>query len=126
MREAAGADGAGGRAAKPAPRTGAAETEQQIARALDQIVNQLGGTAGAEDLSRELDQARAMRERLDRLERQVREADARNSGGRQGQGQGRATGSRSGSGEGASAGPNPADDAQRLREQYREGTAGSA
>jgi hypothetical protein len=118
MREAAGADGAGGRAAKPAPRTGAAETEQQIARALDQIVDQLGGTAGAEDLSRELDQARAMRERLDRLERQVREADARNSGGRQGQGQGRATGSRSGSGEGASAGPNPADDVQRLREQY--------
>ncbi len=114
MREAAGADGAAGRAAKPAPRTGTAETEQQIARALDQIVDRLGGTADAEDLSRELEQARAMRERLDRLERQVREADARNSAGRQGQG--RATGSRAG--EGTSASPNPADDAQRLREQY--------
>jgi hypothetical protein len=116
MREAAGADGATGRAAKPAPRTGTADAEQQIARALDQIVDQLGGGAGAEDLSRELEQARAMRERLDRLERQVREADARNAAGRQGQGQGRATGGRGG--EGASATTNPAEDAQRLREQY--------
>jgi hypothetical protein len=118
MREAAGADGVAGRAVRPAPRPGAAEAEQQIARALDQIVDQLGGAADAEDLSRELDQARAMRDRLDRLERQVREADARNSAGRQGQG--RATGSGTGGGPGPSASPSPSprEEAQRLRDQY--------
>ncbi len=117
MRDPSGGEGAAGRAAKPAPRPGAAEAEQQIARALDQIVDQLGGAAAdAEELSRELDQARAMRDRLDRLERQVREADARDSAGRQGQG--RATGSRAGDGTSPGANPNQGQDAQRLREQY--------
>ena len=124
MREAAGADGATGRAAKPAPRTGTAEAEQQIARALDRVVNQLGGGADAEDLSRELEQTRAMRERLDRLERQVRDADARNAAGRQGQGQGRAAGSRRA--RAPSPRRNPAEDVQRLREQYGERAAGGA
>ncbi len=77
MRDAAGADSASGRSGRPAPRQGAAEAEQQIARSLDQIVDQLGGAAtGAEDLSRELDQARAIRERLDRAERELQKADA--------------------------------------------------
>ena len=107
MRDAAGADSASGRSGSPAPRQGAAEAEQQIARSLDQIVDQLGGAAtGAEDLSRELDQARAIRERLDRAERELQKADANSAAGRQGQG--RATGA----GQGAS------DDLQRLREQY--------
>ena len=107
MRDVAGADSASGRAGRPAPRQGAAEAEQQIARSLDQIVDQLGGSAtGAEDLSRELDQARAIRERLDRAERELQKADANSAAGRQGQG--RATGA----GQGAS------DDLQRLREQY--------
>jgi hypothetical protein len=107
MRDAAGADSASGRSGRPAPRQGAAEAEQQIARSLDQIVDQLGGAAtGAEDLSRELDQARAIRERLDRTERELQKADANGAAGRQGQG--RATGA----GQGAS------DDVQRLREQY--------
>ena len=107
MRDAAGADSASGRSSRPAPRQGAAEAEQQIARSLDQIVDQLGGAAtGAEDLSRELDQARAIRERLDRAERELQKADANSAAGRQGQG--RATGA----GQGAS------DDLQRLREQY--------
>ena len=107
MRDAAGADSASGRSGRPAPRQGAAEAEQQIARSLDQIVDQLGGAAtGAEDLSRELDQARAIRERLDRAERELQKADANSAAGRQGQG--RATGA----GQGAS------DDLQRLREQY--------
>ena len=107
MRDAAGADSASGRSGRPAPRQGAAEAEQQIARSLDQIVDQLGGAAtGAEDLSRELDQARAIRERLDRAERELQKADANSAAGRQGQG--RATGAGQGAG----------DDLQRLREQY--------
>jgi hypothetical protein len=111
MSDAAGADAAAGRSGKQAPLQGAADAEQQIARALDRIVDQLGGgTADAADLSRELDQSRAIRDRLDRLERQVREADARAAAGRQGQG--RATGS------GPGTGPGPGEEAQRLREQY--------
>jgi hypothetical protein len=107
MRDAAGADSASGRSGGPAPRQGAAEAEQQIARSLDQIVDQLGGAAtGAEDLSRELDQARAIRERLDRAERELQKADANSAAGRQGQG--RATG----------VGQSASDDLQRLREQY--------
>jgi hypothetical protein len=107
MRDAGGADSAPGRSGRPMPRQGAAEAEQQIARSLDQIVDQLGGAAtGAEELSRELDQARAIRERLDRAERALQKADATGAAGRQGPG--RATGA----GQGAS------DELQRLREQY--------
>jgi hypothetical protein len=116
MRDAATAEAAGGRAAKPTPLQGAASAEQQIARALDQIVGQLGNqspdrrgdAASGEDLSRELDRSRDIRERLDRLERQVREADARTAAGRQAQGKSTANAPGSGSG----------DDAQRLREEY--------
>jgi len=105
MREATQATAAAGRAAKPPPRPGAAEAEQQIARALDQVVDQLGGAGGdAQDLSRELDQTRAIRENLDRLERQIRDARSKEAAGRQGRG------SASGSAQGA--------ELSRLRDQY--------
>ena len=110
MREAAGAEAQAGRAVKQSPLQGAADAEQQIARALDRIVDALGGAADAADLSRELEQSRAIRDRLDRLERQVREADARGAAGRQGQGRA--------SGSGAGTSPASGDAAQRLREQY--------
>jgi hypothetical protein len=113
MRETTGGDDGAGRGARPVARPGAAEAEQQIARALDQSVDRLGGgAADAEALSRELEQSRAIRDRLDRLEREVREAEARGADGRQGQG--RATGSRAGGG----ANPSPSADAQRLRDEY--------
>jgi hypothetical protein len=85
---------AGGRASRPTPLRGAAGTEQQIARDLNQVVDQLGGTERAEDLSRELDQAQALRERLDTLERQIRDAEAKEKPG------------------------SPSADLQRLRDQY--------
>ena len=119
IRETAAAEPAAGRAAKPAPVQGAADAEQQIARALDRIVDALGGgAADAADLSRALDESRAIRDRLDRLERQVREADARSASGRQGQG--RATGGAAGTAPGSNPGPSPgpSDEAQRLRDQY--------
>jgi hypothetical protein len=86
---------AGDRASRPTPLRGAAGTEQQIARDLNQVVDQLGGGLDRpEDLSRELDQAQALRERLDTLERQIRDAEAKGKPG----------------------GPNA--DLQRLRDQY--------
>jgi hypothetical protein len=72
MREAPNA-AAGGRGAKSPAQQGAAEAEQQIARALDQMVDRMAG-GEAQTLSRELDQSRSIRERLNRLESQMREA----------------------------------------------------
>ncbi len=88
-----------GRGAAPSPSAPkVADAEQQISRAVDRIVGQLGDQAGdqtgnagtPEDLARQLDQTRAIRERLDRLEQQMRDAESK----------------------GASA------EAQRLRDQY--------
>jgi hypothetical protein len=104
MRDTTAAETSGGRGAKPNLPQGAAAAEQQLARALDQIADGLGGgTADAAELSRQLDRSRDIRERLDRLEREMRDADAR-SAGRQGQGRAAGTGA--------------SDEQQRLREQY--------
>jgi hypothetical protein len=80
MREAA-----NGRAAAD-PRQ--AETEQQIARALDQVVGTLGGGADTElgRLSEQLDRTREMRDKLNRLEQQIRDLERKQAAaaGRQG------------------------------------------
>lgn len=59
--------------------------EQQIARTLDRVVEKLGGNASEESrrLSEELGQTRDIRDRLNRLEQQMRAAEA-NQPGRQG------------------------------------------
>jgi hypothetical protein len=105
-------------APKPAPKpTG--EAEQQIARALDQIVEQLGGRPSerAEDLSRGLDQAQAIRERLDRMERTLREAEARPGATPPSTGRSGAPAGRNGE-AGQAAGRSGGADVQQLREQY--------
>jgi hypothetical protein len=80
MRQPTGAAGSS-RGSKPTTQQGPADAEQQLARALDRIVDQLGGSeAGAAELSRNLDQARTLRDRLDRLERQIRQDDAARTG----------------------------------------------
>jgi hypothetical protein len=107
MRDAAAAETGAARGSKPSSPPGAAATEQQMARALEQIADGLGGTPDAAELARQLDRTRAMRERLDRLERDMREADARSAAGRQGQG--RAAGN---------AGAGGGSEGERLREQY--------
>jgi hypothetical protein len=75
MRETAQAmrDGAGGR------KDGRAQAEQQIARALDRVVGTLGGNASAEarELSEQLNRTAGIRDRLNSLEQQMREAEAR-------------------------------------------------
>jgi len=100
------------------PQRGAAMTEQQIARALDRVVDRLGGGgAAAGDLSRELGRSQALRDRLDTLERQMRAAEAKESAGRQGQG--RSTGNASGLGSGRPSGSSGASsDLRRLRDEY--------
>ncbi|MEO7792032.1 MAG: DUF4175 family protein [Vicinamibacterales bacterium] len=57
-------------------REGAAQ--QDLARALDQAVSRIGGRGGADArrLSQQLDDSRAMRERLDRLAEQIQQAEA--------------------------------------------------
>ena len=81
-----------------APNTGA--SEQQLARALDAVATTLGGGNAdeARRLAEELNRTRDIRERLNELERQVRDADAKQA--KQGGGSG------------------PGGEAQRLREQY--------
>jgi Domain of unknown function (DUF4175) len=85
-----------GRGASPSPAAPkVADAEQQISRAVDRIVDQLGDRAGngggtPQELARQLDETRAIRERLDKLEQQLQDAESK----------------------GASA------EAQRLREQY--------
>jgi hypothetical protein len=59
-----------------------AQTEQQLARALDGVVDKLGGSpsADARKLAQELDRTRQLRDKLDRLEKQMREAQGKNDG----------------------------------------------
>jgi hypothetical protein len=70
MRERAAA-GAAGR--KPA--TKEAQAEQQLSRTLDSVVDALGGNTEARRLSDQLDRTREIRDRLNRLEQQVRDAE---------------------------------------------------
>ncbi|HEY7497663.1 MAG TPA: DUF4175 family protein [Vicinamibacterales bacterium] len=96
----------GGRGAAPAPRRGTADAEQQMARALDRVIDRLNGTdASADELSRELSETRAARERLDRLERNVRDAEAKNAAARAG-------------GNGSRGNSSASEDLQRAREEY--------
>jgi hypothetical protein len=79
MRGRSSGNAAGGRGPQPAPRTGAADAERQIARSLDEVVEHLGGSAGSAegDVSRQLDRTQAIRNRLDALERQIRASEGK-------------------------------------------------
>ncbi|MEO6212331.1 MAG: hypothetical protein ABIP65_01770, partial [Vicinamibacterales bacterium] len=80
--------GRSGRPGQQGGRPGAGENgngaagEQQISRALDQVVDTLGGsgTAEARQLSRQLDRTRQLRDRLDALEAQMRKAQGSTDG----------------------------------------------
>jgi hypothetical protein len=73
---------AGSSGQKPSSSASQAQTEQQLSRALDALVDTLGGNAEARRMTDQLDHAREMRERLNRLERQVRDAESKAQGGR--------------------------------------------
>ncbi len=57
-------------------------TEQQISRSLDRVVDRLGGGSSAEArrLAQELDRTRQLRDRLDRLEKEMRQAEGKRDG----------------------------------------------
>ncbi len=61
---------------------GTSNEEQQLARALDQVSEKLGGAAGADAqrLGEQLKQTQAIRDRLNALERQMREAEGPKGG----------------------------------------------
>jgi hypothetical protein len=121
MRDGRG--GAGSQRSSNAPsssRPKMAAAEKEIARALDKVVEQLGG-AGSEgrNLSAELGQTQAIRERLDRLEQGIRETEAQqqqNSPGRESRpGE---VGRQGQQGRGGSSGAGQGGDLERLREEY--------
>ena len=99
------------------PNSALAQTEREIARALERVADKLdaSGSAEARQLSSQLDQTRAIRDRLQRLERQMREAEGRE----------RASANAGGSRGEARAGPRGRGQAQaggevqRLQEEYR-------
>jgi hypothetical protein len=104
----------------PRGQSGSAKGEQELARSLERIAGQLNTivTPEARQLSAELDEMHAIRDRLQRLEQQMRDAAAEDgaspeprqgSSGRGGQGDG-------GGGRGGAAQTN---EAQRLQEEYR-------
>jgi hypothetical protein len=122
MRESASrmrehADAGAAQTANRGAGAGTIEAEQQIARALDRVVEKLGGSAGAEAgrLAEAVDRTRDVRERLNELERQIRQREARERGREQGgprAQQGRGGQSRSPGGDTAS------PELQRLRDEY--------
>jgi hypothetical protein len=64
------------------PAGNSAAGEQQLARSLDQVAEKLGGTATADarKLSEQLDRTRELRNRLDTLESQMKQAQGKNDG----------------------------------------------
>ena len=100
-----------------------AQTEQEIARAVERAAAALGGrTADTQALTDELEQTRAMRDRLTRLEQQLRDAEARQpSGARSGrssQTQAGSDGRQGREGRQGSTGSGQAGELQRLRDEY--------
>jgi len=108
---------AGARDMRQAQRTSGGAAEQELAATLDQLAAKLG--ADGSPLSTELQQTRAIRDRLQRAEQQLRDAEAgagepaRGTGSRGGESQ-RPTGK----GQGA-AGGGADKDVQRMRDDYQ-------
>jgi hypothetical protein len=111
-----------------APAAGAAAAEMDLARALERVADRLDQAAPPETraLSNQLDQTRTIRDRLQRLERQMRDAEGQGSGARAGgppdqRGRGQAPQQQgAGSGRGGSAGDgSPRSGLQRLQEEYQ-------
>jgi hypothetical protein len=101
---------------------GGAAGEQQLAQALDEVVQHLGaGNARATSAGNELDRTRAIRNRLDQLERQMADAEARQRGAagqRSGSSANERGGGRPGGATGNKAGADAGADLERLRQEY--------
>jgi hypothetical protein len=98
--------GSGTKDATAATRPTMAEAEEQIAQALERILERFGAGAGElSQLTNQLEQTRTIRDRLNRLERQIAEAEAKEKGSQ-------ASGGQRGRAEGK------ASEAERLRDEY--------
>jgi hypothetical protein len=98
------------------PRGGAAG-EEELARSMDRVADLLGAsTAEARGLSSQLEQTREIRDRLDRLERQIRDAEARQQA--EAQGRGTTTGRQGRPNSSGSSGGAEEKELERLREEY--------
>ena len=95
---------------------GTGAVEQELARALDRVADTLG--AASSPLSDQLAQTGAIRDRLQRAEQQVRDAEARARGNDAPRGPSARQG-RQGSGGGAGEQGGPVGDVQRLRDEYQ-------
>lgn len=94
----------------------AGQAEQQIARALDRVVEKLGGgSADARQLTGQLEQTREIRDRLNRMEQQMREAESNARGSQPGRqaGDGR-------QGAPGAAGRGQDGELQRLQQAYQQ------
>lgn len=98
-----------------------AQVEQEIARTLDKAAAALsGGNADTQALSDQLEQTRAMRDRLNTLEQQLRDAEARERGSSRGSqpAQPGQDGRQGQQGRRGSTGSGQAGELQRLRDEY--------
>jgi hypothetical protein len=99
-----------------------AQTEQEIAGAVDRAASALGARgAETQGLAEQLDQTRIMRDRLNTLEQQVRDAEAReqeSARGQTGQGQPGQDARQGRQGRQGSGGSGQAGELQRLRNEY--------
>jgi hypothetical protein len=122
MREASTSQSAAGAPSADRTRDAArAQTEQQIARTLDKVVERLGGAANAEarTLSDQLAESRGVRDRLNRLEQEIRDAEARQQAGKAGRdAMPGSDGKRGERGKQGSTGSGSGGELQRLRDEY--------
>jgi hypothetical protein len=114
-----GAAAAGGQSAEQTARR-EADADRQLARTLDRVADTLGGAdqADARQLAERLDQTAGIRERLNRLEQQIREAEARQRSSEAARTQPGQDGRQGREGRGGTTGSGQAGELERLREQY--------
>jgi hypothetical protein len=95
-----------------------AETEQQLARALDKVVGTLGGGSDTElgRLSEQLDRTREIRDKLNRLEQQIRDLERKQAAAGRGQGKPSDSGRQGRQGQQGDSGSGTELD--RLRQEY--------
>jgi len=92
---------------------GGAAGEEELARSMDRVADLLGASsAEARGLSSQLEQTREIRDRLDQLERQIRDAEAKN------QGRGTTPGQQGRPNASGSSGGAQEKELGRLREEY--------
>jgi hypothetical protein len=105
----------------PSGQSSLAKGEQELARSLERIAGQLnaGVSPEAQQLSAELDEMHAIRDRLQRLEQQMRDAAPEDGASPEPSQRSSGRGGQSDGGGGGRGGSSQTNEAQRLQEEYR-------